>query len=103
MYKFLILGAVGLLLCVLGYMLAVNKNVKILHSYQLKGVKDIKTYCSLMGALVIIIGLVFLISSVLGFTGLFTLSYMKPYILALCFLDVLFILITQKKFSGHII
>ncbi len=48
MFEFII-GAVGILFSVFGYLIMVKKKTSLIHDYHLRGVKDIKNYCKFMG------------------------------------------------------
>lgn len=103
LFNFIALGAFGILLIFLAYLLIVKKKVNLIHSYQLRGVKDIKNYCTAMGLCILFLGGVFLFFSLLGLLKIMTFNNMEFTIVSLCLLDVLGILFVQKKFSGRII
>lgn len=97
MFEFIIIGAVGILFSVFGYLIMVKKKTSLIHDYHLRGVKDIKNYCSFMGGCLFLLGIVFI-----GFTGILTFAQMQLSIFILCILDVVALLVIQEKFAGHI-
>ena len=97
MIEFIILCAVGILFSILGYLVMAKKKINLLHDYQLKGVKDIKNYCNWMGGCVFILGIILIVFSILTFTQI------RLILLIVCIIDVIALLIIQKKFAGHIV
>ena len=102
MFQFIIIGAVGILFSVLGYLVMVKKKTSLIHHYHLRGVKDINNYCSFMGGCLFLLGVVFIGFSILGFTEILTFAQMQLSIVILCILDVVALLVIQEKFAGHI-
>ena len=98
MFEFIIIGAVGILFSVFGYLIMVKKKTNLIHDYHLRGVKDIKNYCSFMGGCLFLLGVVFI-----GFTEILTFAQMQLSIFILCILDVVALLVIQEKFAGHIL
>ncbi|WP_415308381.1 DUF3784 domain-containing protein [Clostridium perfringens] len=97
MFEFIIIVAVGILFSVFGYLIMVKKKTSLIHDYHLRGVKDIKNYCSFMGGCLFLLGVVFI-----GFTEILTFAQMQLSIFILCILDVVALFVIQEKFAGHI-
>ncbi|MDV5105931.1 hypothetical protein R2R32_05455 [Clostridium perfringens] len=55
----------------------VKKKTSLIHHYHLRGVKDIKNYCSFMGGCLFLLGVVFIGFSILGFTEILTFAQMQ--------------------------
>lgn len=103
MLEFIIICAVGILFSLLGYLIMVKKKTSIIHDYHLRGVKDIKNYCSFMGGFLFLLGIIFIGFSILGFTQIITFTQIRLNIFIVCVADLMALLITQKKFAGHIL
>lgn len=103
MFEFIIIGAVGILFSIFGYLIMVKKKTSLIHDYHLRGVKDIKNYCSFMGGCLFLLGVVFIVFSILGFTEILTFAQMQLSIFILCILDVIALFVIQEKFAGHIL
>lgn len=103
MLEFIIICNVGILFSVLGYLVMVKKKITLIHDYHLKGVTDTKNYCSWMGGCTFILGIIFIGFSILGFIQIITFTQIKSILLIICVVDVMTLLIIQKKFAGHIL
>lgn len=103
MLKFIVICTVGILFSILGYLVMVKKKITLIHDYHLKGVKDIKNYCSCIGGCTFILGIIFIVLSILGFIQIITFTQIRLILLIICIVDVITLLIIQKKFAGHIL
>lgn len=103
MLKFIVICTVGILFSILGYLVMVKKRITLIHDYHLKGVKDTKNYCSCIGVCTFILGIIFIVLSILGFIQIITFTQIRLILLIICIVDVIALLIIQKKFAGHIL
>lgn len=103
MLEFIIICTVGILFSILGYLVMVKKKINLIHDYHLKGVKDTKNYCNWMGGCIFILGIIFIGFSILGFIQIITFTQIRLILLIICIIDIMTLLIIQKKFAGHIL
>ncbi len=97
MFEFIIIGAVGILFSIFGYLIMVKKKTSLIHDYHLRGVKDIKNYCSFMGGCLFLLGVVFIVFSILGFTEILTFAQMQLSIFIVCIADVVALFCYTRK------
>lgn len=56
-----------------------------------------------MGGFLFLLGIIFIGFSILGFTQIITFTQIRLNIFIVCVADLMALLITQKKFAGHIL
>ncbi|TCK98048.1 uncharacterized protein DUF3784 [Natranaerovirga hydrolytica] len=103
MINFFMITLVALIFMTIGLLIWKKQKVNLIHAYHVKGVEDIKGYCSAMGKAIFILGIFLLLNGVMDVLFLIHKSIRVGILIFGMIIIFGSIFKIQKKYSGRYI